>query len=314
MKRCCMLISIALLVVTTLLGCSEQIPDETSTELTVQVAVTTDFGGDVLLDETIEVPRGTSVKDALLQVADIETKYGGGFVQSINGVQSQFPVKKDWFLYINGLSSNIGAEDYKLSDGDDILFDFHDWRFRMFIPALIGNVPEPFLHGYQGELHPTAIVYDDGFEKIARDLESSLFKLGVADISTKSTDSLTETEKQHSNLILVCTTSGSLISELNQVWEKLGYFIHFDDELITVYNSNGEVEAEYGAGYGMIQATQNPWNPSGIGVCENVVWIVSGIDEDGVNSAAEALIDHRDQLRYAYAVVIDHGEILKVPQ
>ncbi|GAI85551.1 unnamed protein product, partial [marine sediment metagenome] len=35
----------------------------------------------------------------------------------------------------------------------------------------------------------------------------------------------------------------------------------------------------------LIQATQNPWNPKGIGACENVVWLVSGTDEAGVKDA-----------------------------
>ena len=78
-------------------------------------------------------------------------------------------------------------------------------------------------------------------------------------------------------------------------------------------NSKGEVASEYGAGSVLIQATQNPWNPKGVGASENVVWVVSGSDEAGVESAARALIDHQADFKYAHAVVIAGGKVIKLP-
>ena len=80
------------------------------------------------------------------------------------------------------------------------------------------------------------------------------------------------------------------------------------------YNADGDVEVEYGAGCGVIQATQSPWNPNGVGACENVVWMVSGTDEAGVRSAIDTVINRHDEFQYAYAIVVDNGEIVKVPQ
>ena len=125
---------------------------------------------------------------------------------------------------------------------------------------------------------------------------------------------LAESEKGNSNIILVSVPGNRLISELNQNWQRLGLFAYFENGDLIVINNDGEITAEYGAGTGLIQATQNPWNPKGIGACENVVWLVSGTDEVGVGNALDALINHHSKFQYAGAVVVVDGKIIKVPQ
>jgi hypothetical protein len=80
-----------------------------------------------------------------------------------------------------------------------------------------------------------------------------------------------------------------------------------------VLNSTGEAEREYTSGAGVIQATQNPWNPKGTGACENVAWLISGTDEDSIKSAVKALALHHNELRYAFGAVVQEGRIIKVP-
>lgn len=314
MKRGRPLVLIILLLLSAVVALSACSPGGTGTDITVRVVVTQNFGRDLMLDETIEVPTGASALEALQQVADVETAYGGGFVNTINGVRSQYPAQEDWLFYINGISTNKGAAGYILEDGDIQHWDFHDWSFRMFIPAIIGDFPQPFLHGYGGQVRPTVIVYADGLREEAEALERGLAELGVENVSLKHTGELTDDDKQHSNLILLGTKDSDLVSEMNQAWDKLGFFVHFEDGVMVVHNSRGEVEAEYGAGCGLIQATQSLWNPKGVGACENVVWMASGMDADGVKSAVDALINRHDHFQYAYAIVIANGEIIKVPQ
>ena len=314
MKRSRPLVLIILLLLSAVVALSACSPGGTGTDITVRVVVTQNFGRDLMLDETIEVPTGASALEALQQVADVETAYGGGFVNTINGVRSQYPAQEDWLFYINGISTNKGAAGYILEDGDIQHWDFHDWSFRMFIPAIIGDFPQPFLHGYGGQVRPTVIVYADGLREEAEALERGLAELGVENVSLKHTGELTDDDKQHSNLILLGTKDSDLVSEMNQAWDKLGFFVHFEDGVMVVHNSRGEVEAEYGAGCGLIQATQSLWNPKGVGACENVVWMASGMDADGVKSAVDALINRHDQFQYAYAIVIANGEIIRVPQ
>ena len=285
--------------------------------ITVKVVATQNFGQELMFDEILEVAPDTSAMLALMQVAEVETAYGGGFVNAINGVHSEFTssqgAKKDWFFYINGIQSNVGALDYELHDGDVQHWDFHDWSFRHFIPAIIDGFPAAFRYGFIGEVSPTLIVCQDNTRESAQKLEEKLARLGVSNVGMVNFVELSENEKESSNLILVVGSENSLISELNRNWQRLGFFAYFENGALIVLGDNGEVTAKYGAGAGLIQATQNPWNPKGIGACENVVWLISGTDEAGVESALDTLISHYGEFRYAFAVVVVDGEIIKVP-
>jgi len=135
-------------------GCSTQ----PSGEIEVRVIVTQEFGSELMLDESITVSEGSNAMDALKQVAEIETAYGGGFVNAINGVRSGYTgshsTKKDWFIIANGILTNTGTLDYTMHPGDIERWDFHNWSFSHFIPAIIGHFPEPFLHGYEEKSAP----------------------------------------------------------------------------------------------------------------------------------------------------------------
>jgi len=291
-----------------LLGCQSQ----PSGEIKVRVIVTQDFGTKLILDKATKVNNGSNAMDALQKVATVETKYGGGFIESINGIHSQYPkVKGDWFFNVNGMSANVGALDYKLSHGDVEHWDFHDWSFHAFVPAIIGDFPQPFSSGYQGKILPTTIVYDEGFQEAAQNLISTLEKLGVENIHMAGLESSAYSKKL-SNLILLGTKNFEPISELNENYKKLCFFIRFENGKIVVYDSQGN-KTQYESGCGLIQATQNPWNPKGIGVCENVVWIISGTDKAAVKDAANTLVNHYEELRYACGAVIANGEVIKVP-
>jgi hypothetical protein len=296
-------------------GDSQQVQPENSSQ--VRVVVTRDFGHQVMLDELVPIDSNTSAMEALREVAEIETAYGGGFVNAINSVHSGYSgshtSKEDWFVYFNGISSNVGALDYTLHPGDTEHWDFRDWDFRQFVPAIIGDFPEPFLHGYRGVVYPTVITYQDGWEGEAREIAERLSQLGVESISSKNVDELLDDEKESSNLILLGTSDCQLIGEINQPWNKLGFYCHFENSSLKVFRSTGDLAAEYEAGVGVIQATQNPWNPKGVGVCENVVWMLSGLDETGVKNAVDTLVNHHNDFEYACAVVVAGGEVIKVP-
>ena len=306
-----------LLVTATLCTCSVQPSEKEADVITVRVVATQNFGQELMFDETLEVLPGTSAMSALMKVAEVETAYGGGFVNAINGVRSGFTegqsMKTDWFIYVNGIRSNTGALDYKLRDGDTQHWDFHNWSFHHFIPAIMGDFPEPFRHGYGGKTSPTIIAHVDSLKEDTENLERRLTRLGVSNVSIKRTSELSENEKKSSNLILLGTMDNVFMSELNQNWKRLGFFTHFENGNLVVLDAKGEVVAKYNSGVGFIQATQNPWNPNGIGACENVVWMVSGTDEAGVKDALDALVNRHIELQYACAAIVANGEIIKVP-
>jgi hypothetical protein len=283
----------------------------------VNIIVTRDFGSQVILDETISISGDTSAMAALMEVAEVETSYGGGFVDAINGLSSGYSgshtSKEDWFVFFNGIMSNTGALDYPLQPGDTEHWDYHNWDFHQFVPAIIGDYPAPFRNGYRGKVYPTVVVYQDGWEETAREIADSLAELGVGEVTCRDWDELSPEAKEKSNLILLGDSNFAPITELNEPWNRLGFYGRFEDGSLRVFDPAGNLSAEYNEGAGLIQATQSIWNPKGTGACENVVWMVSGLDEAGVRAAAETLIDSYYEFRYAGAAVIADGKILKVP-
>jgi hypothetical protein len=295
-------------------ACTVESEGTTEENITVRVVATLDFGDEVLVDNTISVAPGTCAMDAVRQVADVGTKYGGGFVQSVNGIESGKPAELDWFFFLNGFMSNKGAANCRVRDGDLIQLDFHDWRFRTFIPATIGAFPETLLYGFEADERPTAIAYEPGLADCAERLAEALEQMGVEVTFVGECSGLAEPEKGSSNLVIIGTTNCAMISELNEEWERMGFFVHFQNGAMTVHDATGEMAAEYGAGSGVIQATQNPWNPKGTGVCENVAVMLAGTDEAGVRGAAGVLADNPDLLRLAFAAVVIDGAIIRVPE
>lgn len=140
-----------LLVLGVVAGCGEERAGDGHATLWV----TRDRGTHVLVNA--EVPAGISAMDALRRKADVDTRYGGRYVQAVNGVEGSLAARHDWFYYVNGYEADIGAADYTVHDGDVIWFDYRDWAGQMRVPVVVGAFPEPFVHGWRGERRPTLI-------------------------------------------------------------------------------------------------------------------------------------------------------------
>ena len=83
----------------------------------------------------------------------VATRYGGGFVESIDG-HSGSSTQRDWFYYVNGIQAPQGAAATAVHKGDHIWWDLHDWSATDSIPAVVGSFPEPFTNGIGGKQLP----------------------------------------------------------------------------------------------------------------------------------------------------------------
>lgn len=282
----------------------------------VRIIVCKNFGRKEIINTGYKLTEGDCAMDALQSVANVETAYGGGFVNDINGISSgytgSYSTKMDWFYYINGISADRGGLEYILHEGDVERWDYHDWGHQMFIPAIIGDYPEPFLHGVGGEILPTIITYDDDeFRDDAHEIENSLNKLGVKETSIKFSSELSDSEREDFNIILIGYPTNKYIKELMKKHKKLGFFAYSEDNKIVVLNPGGErVKKVEGA---VILATQNPWNPGGTGAFENVVWIISGTDEEEIGYAAGVLSEKHELLQNHFGIFIHDEEMMPVP-
>ena len=123
--------------------------------------MTRDYGSKTLVDATeTDPPESETVIRFLDREADITTRYGGGFVQSIDGLAGteRGGRRYDWFFYVNGIESPVGAAEVRVHGGDRIWWDYRDWTGAMQVPAVVGSWPEPFAQAAaSGDRRPVTV-------------------------------------------------------------------------------------------------------------------------------------------------------------
>ena len=279
----------------------------------VKMTLTKDFGDSEILSENVGIEAGETGLDGLEKLAEVTYSYSGGFVESINGIKSTYAggngEKNDWFFYINGMLSPIGAAEYILHPGDKERWDYHYWDSDRKTTAIIADYPEPFLHGFHGTVKATNIVYSEPFRNETNTLKTSLKNHGVT-VSSDSFNELKKNDKINNNLILIDTIDNNLIQELNRNSATLGWFIEYSDEELNTFNNYGEKDMVFEHA-GFIVASQNPWNQKGNWNGENVVWVISGINDEDVTNAVNFLKSNNIE-NYSSVVIVDEN-IYKVP-
>ena len=123
---------------------------------------------------------------ALRSKAKVDTRYGGRFVQAINGLSGDVSSRHDWFWFVNGLAGDTGAAEYRLHAGDIAWWDYRDWTTDPDLAVVVGAFPEPFLHGFGGVRRPVAVRYAFSSQRaaalrVARRLHAtSIGRLGLS--------------------------------------------------------------------------------------------------------------------------------------
>ena len=152
----------ALAALVLLAGCSAAGKEEG----TATLWVTRDRGAEVLLD--VEIDAGQSLMRALGSQVELETRYGGRYVQSIDGLAGSLDGQRDWFWFVNGYEGDRSAASYKLRDGDVAWLDYRGWEREGEARVVVGAFPEPFLHGYSGETRPAVVRFEGSRARATR--------------------------------------------------------------------------------------------------------------------------------------------------
>jgi len=265
----------------------------------VQLTVTREFGAHAM--RSFAAPRvhgQETVMSLLMRNATVRTRYGGGFVQSIDGRSGGEaggePV--DWFYYVNGVEAGRGAAATNVHAGDRIWWDLHDWSQTEDIPAVVGSFPEPFVHGVGGRRLPVRVECAQLEGEACRTVALRLRAVGVP-VALAAVGPGDEPETLR---VMVGPWSAIAASPTGQSIESgpkaSGVYARFapDGQTLTVLDPRGRVARTLTAGAGLVAATA----ASG----EDPVWLVTGTDEAGAGLAARALSPGPLHDRFALAL------------
>ncbi|MEW6582332.1 MAG: DUF4430 domain-containing protein, partial [Actinomycetota bacterium] len=128
-------------------GCSGGEPSGASRGDATVVA-TAEFGQVGLLN--VPVDSGASLMRATRDATEVDTAFGGDFVEEMLGRRSDAGARTDWFWFVNGMLGATSASEYTLRPGDVGWWDYRSWAGQMDVFAVVGAWPEPFVHGVAG--------------------------------------------------------------------------------------------------------------------------------------------------------------------
>jgi hypothetical protein len=235
----------------------------------------------------------------------VTTRFGGGFVQSIDGLAGSDAAEHDWFYYVNGSEASVGAADYKLSPGDVAQWDYHDWRATQHIPAIVGAYPEPFLHGMKGKRLPTRVECENDASAPCKEVSDRLAKLG-ANVTSAPLGSPSTAFALRVVVAKYGAVSGiRALTALKSGPATTGVYARFNaaGTSLELLDSAGKAVRTAPPGSGLLAATQP--------AAQAITWVVTGVDDAGVARAAGAL--DPATLRNAFAVAATPSGVVRLP-
>ena len=297
-------LALLLLAALALAGCTVGTAPETS----LRLLVTEEFGT-VPVEErdTPDNSASDTVMRLLQRNTTVETRFGGGFVQSIEGRAGGREGGRpyDWFYYVNGVQAEKGATSVKVRPSDRIWWDRHDWGATQQIPAVVGSFPEPFVHGYDGNRLPTRLECTEPRSAQCNAVGERLGEVGVV----VGKGGLQTSLSKETNRIIAGTYAAirndETVRNLENGPKASGVYARpaADGRSIAVLDPRGRVVRRLGPGAALIAATRFEGG--------RPVWIVTGTDEAGVLAAAQAL--QEGNLGGHFALGIADGQAVDVP-
>lgn len=288
-------------------GCGLGEGDEQAGGATLRV--TRDFGRAELGSADTETLRdGGTVMRFLRSEFDVETRFGGGFVQSIDGLAGEGSSgRRDWFFFVNGIESDVGAAEYELSPGDRVQWDLRHWRAAMRVPAIVGAYPEPFRSGIGGKRRPVRVECEEAAAEPCRDAKDSLERAGVpvsgSSLGAPGTETVTR-------LVVARWPQARIVRgapALEDGPQVTGVFARFgaDGRSLELLDEDGKVARTIRPGDGTaLLAALRPRD-------DELIWLVTALDEEGLAAGVAALREKR--LRDAFAVAVTGRTVEKLP-
>lgn len=268
----------------------------------VELTVTREYGAVPMLERSLPAKESDTVMRLLEGEAEITTRYGGGYVHSIEGVAEREGGGDpyDWFFYVDGVESPIGAAGYELEGGERIWWDYRNWVATNHVPAVVGSWPAPFADGIEGRRYPVVLECRGG-GAACEEAREALEREGV-EIASGSPESAIRMlvgpwERLRTDATARLIEGGPGESG---VYAELSSEGRFE---ISALDEEGEDGRSFGPDAGLVAATSRYGGPP--------VWVVTGGTPAAVLDAAEAL--DAKHLRDRYAMVVQDGSATSLP-
>ncbi len=270
----------------------------------VGLTVTRDFGAvPVLSRQVTDVSEADTVMRVLERNADIKTKEGGHYVRAIDGAEEARRGGRpyDWFFFVDGVESPVGAADYSLYGGERIWWDYRDWLATNHVAAVVGSWPAPFVAGYEGEEHPVTVECEGGGGACAT-VRQALRREGVGVASGSPAGAIRVLVGPWARL-----RGDSAAAQIENGPAESGVYAEFERAgggyRLRGLDESGDPAREFGPGAGLVAATRRYEAPP--------TWVVTGATGAAVRAAA-GLLSAAD-LRDHYAVASEAGKETPLP-
>jgi hypothetical protein len=271
------------------------------------VRVTANFGSQLYASAAEkQVPGAETVMSLLQRHFKVTTRYGGGFVESIDG-HGGSAGRRDWFYFVNGIQAPQGAATTDVHKGDHVWWDLHDWSATDAVPAVVGLYPEPFTNGIGGKEFPTLLNCGSGVQGACNTVAESLHSHGV-----KAADQVLGTGSGSDSLAVVVGTwnevknviAAQLIAAGPRQSGVYARFVGPSGQALELMDQHGRVVRDLHGSAGLIAATgqQSLGQPT---------WFVTGNDAAAVRAAAKAFTTAK--LRDHFAVAVSGSRVIPVP-
>ncbi|MGH2925679.1 MAG: DUF4430 domain-containing protein [Solirubrobacterales bacterium] len=283
-----------------------------STKGTAILTVTRDYGTREMVRATdTDPPESDTVIRLLDRSAEITTRYGGGFVQSIGGLAGGVGGGRssDWFFYVNGVESSVGAGDVRVHAGDRIWWDYRDWTDAMSVPAVVGSWPQPFLHAASSAGGEAVRVECLGAATACKAATGALRAAGVRPAVDRAGAASSATPAAGVRVLVgpwARIRGDHAVDGLRGGPAASGVFASFEGPVRGAYHlialdPAGKAARDLGPRAGLVAVVRQGDGP--------VTWIITGSGEPAVRSAAGLLGERSLRNRYAVGAPRDGGAV-----
>jgi hypothetical protein len=279
----------------------------------VTLHITRDFGREYLSSDDDAMLTGRRTMLSLMrQDHEVRTKNDGRSIAAIDGLRDieDGDGGRTWVTNVNGIETDVYDRDYKLFDGDVVHWDLRDWYVQLDVRATVGAFPETFTRGVFGKPFPVKVLCEKPRSVACHTVKRKLRAAGVRiDGSRPRESGLPPAGNPQRARVVVGSwrhwRNGEWASWIDRSPEASGVFARFSPDARSLHLLDWDegVVSTAGAGTGLV-AAMRPTE-------EDLMWLITGVDDLGVERAARAL--GSKVLRDAFAVAVTEDGARRIP-